>query len=144
MARQSASKRKTKTGKPKAKTGKHKAKVKGKRKAAGTNSAVKLTHWHRTAPPTLQDLHDRLEAEGYKPKAWCDPPATYYPRHEHTAAEIRWIVTGGMTFQFGVKEAQQGEITLVAGDRLEVPAGTIHSATTGADMDTTYLFAYGK
>jgi len=142
MARQKS------TGKHKATAGKRKAKVKSKRKPKRKNSStantVKLTHWRETEPPTLQELHERLEAEGYKPKAWCDPPATYYPRHEHTSTEIRWIIAGSMTFLFGAKETRQEEVTLAAGDRLEVPPGIIHSATTGADMDTTYLFAYGK
>jgi len=114
------------------------------RKRKDTPKSIAVKRWDQADPPTIETLRDRLRAEGYKPKLWCDPPGTYYPRHEHTFEEVRWVVTGSMTFRFWPDGAEEDEIVAAAGDRVEIPAYVSHSATTSADMNTTYLFAYGQ
>lgn len=101
--------------------------------------SVKVDRWKSHRAPEMAVLREQLVTEGYKPRVWSDMPGTYYPKHEHSFGEVRWVVSGSMTFEF---QEDESEIVLMPGDRIWIPAYCIHSATTGCDGETVYLFAY--
>lgn len=69
----------------------------------------------------------QLEREGYRVYAWEDPPHAWYGEHTHPGDEVRWVLRGSITI--GVRGGPVHE--LGPGDRLDVPAGTVHWARVG-------------
>jgi quercetin dioxygenase-like cupin family protein len=76
------------------------------------------------------DLARRLRDEGLDPSGWANGPGDRYPAHDHGYDKV--IVVERGSIRFGLPAGHDG-IDLVAGDRLELPAGTSHDATVGAD-----------
>jgi quercetin dioxygenase-like cupin family protein len=89
--------------------------------------------WPEPEPPAEATLHARLARDGFDAFAWTDPPRATYTAHHHDHDECLWVVTGEITF--GTAE---GAFGLRAGDRLMLPAGTVHTAEAGPD-GATYL-----
>lgn len=75
-------------------------------------------------------LRDRLRGEGLDPGAWSNGPHDRYAAHDHGYDKIIVVVDGSI--RFGLP-ATDGSVDLVAGDRLELPAGTAHDAAVGPD-----------
>src|SRR5262245_47657898 len=84
-------------------------------------------------PVTEEGLRSQLEAEGFHVWSWTDSAGADYEPHTHEQDESLWILAGEITFG-----AEGRELRLRAGDRLMLPAGTIHTAHAGAD-GATYL-----
>ena len=74
------------------------------------------------------ELHDRLTAEGLDPGVWSNGPGDRYAAHDHGYDKV--IVVASGSIRFGLPE-RGGWVDLDAGDRLELPAGTVHDATVG-------------
>jgi quercetin dioxygenase-like cupin family protein len=72
-------------------------------------------------------LRDRLEAEGFHVWSWTDSAGADYEPHTHEHDESLWIVAGEITFG-----ADGRQLRLGPGDRLMLPAGTVHTAHAGA------------
>ncbi|MEO8602440.1 MAG: cupin domain-containing protein [bacterium] len=79
------------------------------------------------------ELRRRLEAEGFSVWQWSDAPGADYTPHHHDHDESLWVVAGEITFG-----AEGRELLLHAGDRLMLPAGTVHTARAGIE-GATYL-----
>ena len=62
------------------------------------------------------------------PYAWGNNPGDIYSAHTHGYAKVIYVLQGSITF--GLPEEGR-QVTLKAGDRLELPAGTQHSAVVG-------------
>jgi uncharacterized protein YjlB len=73
------------------------------------------------------DLEARLRDEGLDPGRWSNGPGDRYPAHDHAYDKVIVVERGSIRFGLGVGEA----VELVAGDRLELPAGTVHDALVG-------------
>jgi quercetin dioxygenase-like cupin family protein len=73
------------------------------------------------------DLEARLGAEGLDPGRWSNEPGDRYPAHEHSYDKVIVVERGSITFRLGTGEA----VELQTGDRLELPAGTVHDALVG-------------
>ncbi len=72
-------------------------------------------------------LKQKLTEEGFQHiYEWKDGPDTKYPAHTHKGEVAIYILSGGVTFNFGTKE-----VTLKNGDRFDVPVGEVHSAKVG-------------
>ena len=67
--------------------------------------------------------------EGLRPYAWSNGPHDMYSAHTHSYNKVIYVVQGSITF--GLPELAQ-QLTLNAGDRLDLPAGTVHDAMVGA------------
>lgn len=76
-------------------------------------------------------LRDRLQAEGLAPSAWGNRPGDRYAAHEHSYDKI--IVVAAGSIRFGLPDSAAGGQDLAAGDRLELPSGTVHDAVVGPD-----------
>ncbi len=57
---------------------------------------------------------------------WQDGPNAYYPEHTHPCRTAHVILEGEMTLTSGGRTA-----THKPGDRVDVPANTVHSARMG-------------
>ena len=79
-------------------------------------------------PPSLATMEEQLRAAGGQPRRWSNAPGDTYDRHEHGYHKVLFCVSGGITFH-----TPGGDFELRRGDRLDVEAGTPHSATVGAE-----------
>ncbi|MCL6565921.1 MAG: cupin domain-containing protein [Acidobacteriia bacterium] len=75
----------------------------------------------------LQALHEQLRREGFAHTyVWQDGPHAYYPEHTHPTETAHIILEGEMTLTQGGQTR-----TYRAGERVDVPAGALHSARMG-------------
>ena len=89
---------------------------------------VRLTTWPRGRNPIEAELQKMVAAEGLAPYRWSNGPHDRYPAHAHTYHKVIYVVSGSITFGL----PQRGEsLALVAGDRLDLPAGIVHDAVVG-------------
>jgi quercetin dioxygenase-like cupin family protein len=72
-------------------------------------------------------LEKQLHAEGFRHTyIWQDSPGATYPDHTHASETAHIILDGEMTL------TQRGQTrTYRAGERVDVPAGAVHSARMG-------------
>jgi uncharacterized protein YjlB len=76
----------------------------------------------------MDDLVERLRAEGLDPSPWSNGPADRYGAHGHDYDKVIVVAVGSIAF--GLPD--RGDIVnLGTGDRLELPAGTRHDALVG-------------
>jgi quercetin dioxygenase-like cupin family protein len=75
-------------------------------------------------------LRARLLAEGLAPSSWGNGPHDRYAAHEHAYDKVIVVVAGSIRFG---SRGTDGGFDLEAGDRLELPAGTVHDAVVGPD-----------
>jgi quercetin dioxygenase-like cupin family protein len=76
----------------------------------------------------LEDLMTRLRSEASGCYSWSNGPGDRYAAHRHTYEKVLYCVEGSITF---VLEGDARRLELKAGDRMVLPAGTIHSAVVG-------------
>ena len=63
-----------------------------------------------------------------EPSEWSNGPGDTYAAHSHDYDKVLVAKSGSITFHL----VDLGrDVTLDAGDRLELPAGTVHAATVG-------------
>jgi quercetin dioxygenase-like cupin family protein len=89
--------------------------------------------WPGPGAPAEAHLRDVLAREGFDVFCWEDGPDARYAAHTHDHDESLWVVAGDITFG-----AAGTELRLGPGDRLMLPAGTVHTAHAGED-GATYL-----
>ena len=78
-------------------------------------------------PTDLAAARAILEAEGCSsPRSWGNGPGDRYGTHDHTFHKVLFCLSGSIVFH-----TDEGDIELTAGDRLDIEAGTSHSATVG-------------
>lgn len=70
---------------------------------------------------------DRIREMGLSPQAWRNGAGDEYDWHEHSYRKILYCVTGSIVFH-----TPDGDLPLVAGDRLDLPSHTQHAATVGS------------
>jgi mannose-6-phosphate isomerase-like protein (cupin superfamily) len=75
----------------------------------------------------LAQLEDQLHGEGvHHTYVWQDGPHASYPDHTHAVETAHIILEGEMTLTRAGKST-----TVRVGERCDVPAGVIHSASMG-------------
>jgi quercetin dioxygenase-like cupin family protein len=79
---------------------------------------------------TVEPLAERLRREGLEPGSWSNGPGDRYATHDHGYDKV--LVCARGSIEFGLP-ASGAYVTLVAGDRLDLPAGTRHEALVGPD-----------
>jgi len=88
-----------------------------------------VTTWADSTAPTQSTLWQIMVDEGLSPYSWSNGPHDIYAAHTHGYDKVIYVVRGSITF--GLPELGQS-LTLKAGDRLNLPAGTIHDAVVGS------------
>lgn len=71
---------------------------------------------------------EAFDSAGLQPETWTNQPGFRYGEHSHPFHKVLFCIDGSITFH-----TPDGDIELEAGDRLDLPAGTPHSATVGPD-----------
>lgn len=79
-------------------------------------------------------MEKELKEEGYDSYSWSDRAGAYYPPHSHMHDECICVVEGEMSFYINNKEYK-----LKTGEKLYLPAGTIHEARNKSDKEVFYL-----
>jgi quercetin dioxygenase-like cupin family protein len=83
----------------------------------------------RDGPFTEEAIRRRLEGMGYRVSRYVYSPGTVFPDHRHDIDKIDAVVSGRFRMSM-----EGREVVLTAGDWLEVPRGTVHSAeVVGSD-----------
>lgn len=93
-----------------------------------TMTPVSVHRWSDTGTPDEATLRQRMVQEGLLPYSWSNEPGDVYSAHSHAYHKVIYVVKGAITF--GLPELGE-TIPLVAGDRLDLPAGITHSAVVG-------------
>jgi quercetin dioxygenase-like cupin family protein len=89
---------------------------------------INVVRWQTEEQPDEASLRSLMRAEGLQPYAWGNPPNDRYAAHSHAYHKVIVVVSGSILF--GLPETGE-EIKLEVGDRLEIPAGTVHHAVVG-------------
>lgn len=74
------------------------------------------------------ELENRLRAEGLRPSSWGNGPGDVYGAHRHDYDKV--LVTTAGRIVFHLPELGR-DVELRTGERLELPARTLHAATVG-------------
>ena len=74
------------------------------------------------------DVEKVLMGQGYALHTWSNGPDFWYPVHDHPYAKAIVVLKGSITFYL---PAEKREVPLKAGERLDLPPRTEHSATVG-------------
>lgn len=77
------------------------------------------------------ELEQRLRAEGLDPGTWGNGPGDRYAAHRHAYDKVIVVTAGSIRFGLPGGTAAVAQVELVAGDRLELPAGTEHDGFVG-------------
>ena len=70
-----------------------------------------------------------MAEQGLSPYAWSNGPHDVYSALSHSYNKVIYVVQGSIIF--GLPELNK-QLTLKAGDRLDLPAGIVHNAVVGA------------
>jgi quercetin dioxygenase-like cupin family protein len=91
-------------------------------------AAVELTRWPHDEPPTRSQLDAVLRQDNLSPNWWSNGPGDRYGAHSHAYNKVLFCAEGGIKFRI---ELEGSDYELHAGDRLDIPRGTPHSAVVG-------------
>ena len=91
--------------------------------------AVRHMPWSGAAAPSERSLQVLMQDEGLIPYAWSNAPFDKYAPHRHDYDKVIYVVTGSIVF--GLPDEGR-KMELGPGDRMELPAGTVHDAVVGA------------
>ena len=91
-------------------------------------STLLFKRWTSPDTPTKATLMQLCEQEGLSPYQWSNGPNDVYSAHKHSYDKVIYVVSGSITF--GLPEDGR-EILLNAGDRIDLPAETVHNAVVG-------------
>ncbi len=75
----------------------------------------------------------QLSALGLEATAWSNGPGAVYGAHDHPRDKILFCLAGSITFHTAA-----GDHALRPGDRLDLPAGTVHTAEVGPEGVTCW------
>ena len=79
-------------------------------------------------PPDEAALREILSAEGHTPYAWSNRPGDHYVVHKHEYHKVIFVVRGSITW---ILPESNREVETFAGDRIDLPEGTLHGALVG-------------
>lgn len=90
----------------------------------------KITRWTQVTLPTVVELQQQLLKEGLFPYDWSNSPGDDYPPHCHEYDKVIVVVQGSIAWTLYLPEINQ-PIETRAGDRIDLPRGTVHAAQVG-------------
>ena len=79
---------------------------------------------------TEAELRSRLAGEGLTAQTWGNGPHDVYAEHRHAYDKVLVAAAGSITFH--LPELRR-HVALASGDRLDLPAQTLHGADVGPD-----------
>lgn len=87
---------------------------------------MQISPWPHKAPATEESVKQDIRTSGLDAMRWEGDPHKVYLSHHHTLTKTLWCAVGDIVF---CVDGQN--VRLVAGDKMIVPAGTMHSAQAG-------------
>ncbi len=78
----------------------------------------------------MAELDERLRAAGLAAASWSNGPNDRYAAHDHGYDKV--IVVANGSIRFGLPDRGEA-VDLAVGDRLDLPARTLHDAIVGSD-----------
>lgn len=96
---------------------------------------TKVIHRKHPHPIIERELAQTLRDEGLSYYRWSNAPHDLYALHLHPYDKLIYVVRGSISFTL---PAENQTLTLHAGDRLELPANTVHSAAVGEQGVTCF------
>ena len=91
--------------------------------------AYNVERWSGDSPPSEADVLQMIADKGFSGYRWLNHPGDVYEAHSHAFHKIIFVIQGSITFGLPQEEIQ---ISLKAGDRLDLSRGTVHDAIVGA------------
>lgn len=88
-----------------------------------------IRRWAADTHPDPKRIDARMKAEGVPHYRWSNGPGDVYAAHHHDYHKVIYVVQGSIVF--GLPELDE-QVELVAGDRLDLPAGLVHDAVVGS------------
>lgn len=92
------------------------------------SSSFTMDEWTGASPPSAAEIMQMLSEQGLSAYRWSNSPGDVYSAHSHSFHKIIYVLQGSITFVLPLAEEQ---VTLNAGDRLELPPDTLHEAEVG-------------
>lgn len=92
---------------------------------------LQVHRWDKEAAPTEQELRECYRLEGLVPYAWSNGPGDTYSAHTHSYHKVIYVLRGSITWIL-TKSGKEIEIETKAGDRVDLPRGTVHAAQVGS------------
>jgi quercetin dioxygenase-like cupin family protein len=89
-----------------------------------------IAPWSSRLPTSESAIRRMLAEENLSAYVWSNGPYEIYAPHMHDYNKVIYVVRGSITFQLIELGTWH---TLHPGDRLDLPAGTVHAAEVGAD-----------
>lgn len=89
--------------------------------------------WSKHYESAEEELHGQLTAKRITAERWDAEPGHTFTEHSHTYDKQLWCAEGSIVFAIGSKQ-----ISLQAGDALDLPADTLHSAVAGINGVVCY------
>jgi hypothetical protein len=93
-------------------------------------NAVRVMPWSGDDAPVREKLWRLMVDQGLSPYSWSNGPHDVYGAHSHTYDKVIYVVSGSIAFGL---PAQDRNLILNDGDRLDLPHGTVHDALVGPD-----------
>jgi quercetin dioxygenase-like cupin family protein len=89
-----------------------------------------VTRWNKSTPPVESELHELFFKEGLFPYDWSNSPGDTYAPHVHDYDKVIVVVHGSIKWTLGMRQTAE-TIETHAGDRIDLPRGTLHAAQVG-------------
>lgn len=89
-----------------------------------------VSHWEAANPPTEALLLEIMRQQNLSPSVLTNNPNDTYFAHKHNYHKVVYVVRGTVTFHLPVLKKK---FVLIAGDRLDLPAGIVHSVEIGPE-----------
>jgi quercetin dioxygenase-like cupin family protein len=93
-----------------------------------TSPSLLIRRWDKDLPPQEAEIERLLAEEDLSGYRWSNAPGDNYAAHSHGYHKIIYVVRGSITI--GLPDLGE-QVELRAGDRLDLPAGVLHSALIG-------------
>ena len=93
-----------------------------------SRQSVRVHRWPEDRAPAESIIRRLMAGEGLQPYRWSNSPGDRYSAHIHGYHKVLYVVEGSTTL--GLPDEDQ-RLTLCPGDRLDLPAHTLHDAAAG-------------
>lgn len=87
---------------------------------------IAVTRWEGEAPATKEDVKQLVRASGLEAMLWSGEAHKVYLPHRHGFEKTLWCALGSIVFHIDSED-----LLLAPGDKMVLPAGTVHAADAG-------------
>jgi quercetin dioxygenase-like cupin family protein len=91
---------------------------------------LSIQRWGKAELPDERALREQFRRQDLSPYAWSNAPGYTYAANTHPYDKVIYVVRGSIT---RVLPQTNQEIETRAGDRLDLPRGTVHAARVGPE-----------